>query len=53
MFLSESVADAPEPGHWAARTVDDYRALLPWVTLREVGRFDDAGDGIAVLTGRV
>ncbi|MDO9406993.1 class I SAM-dependent methyltransferase [Patulibacter sp.] len=52
VFLSESVADRPEPGHWAARTVDDYRELLPWVTLREVGRFDDAGDGIAVLAGR-
>jgi SAM-dependent methyltransferase len=52
VFLAESVADAPEPGPWAARTVADYRALLPWVALREVGRFDDAGDGIAVLAGR-
>lgn len=52
VFLSESVADQPEPGHWAARTVDDYRALLPWAVLAEVGRFDDAGDGIAVLAGR-
>lgn len=52
VFLSESVAERPEPGHWAARTVEDYLALLPWATLREVGRFDDAGDGIAVLAGR-
>lgn len=52
VFLSESVADEPEPGHWAARTVDDYRALVPWAALDELGRFDDAGDGIAVLAGR-
>lgn len=52
VFLSESVADRPEPGHWAARTVEDYVVLVPWAALREVGRFDDAGDGIAVLAGR-
>lgn len=52
VFLSESVADAPEAGHWAARTVTDYERLLPWAPLREVGRFDDAGDTIAVLVGR-
>lgn len=52
VFLSESVADRPEPGHWAARTIDEYRELVPWAALREVGRFDDAGDGIAVLAGR-
>jgi SAM-dependent methyltransferase len=52
VFLSESVADRPTDGHWAARAVADYAALLPWAGLREVGRFDDAGDGIAVLAGR-
>lgn len=52
VFLSESVADVPEDGHWAARTVADYTDLLPWAALCEVGRFDDAGDTIAVLAGR-
>lgn len=52
LFLSESVAEAPEDGHWAARTVADYARLFPWAPLREVGRFDDAGDTIAVLVGR-
>ncbi|WP_026911379.1 class I SAM-dependent methyltransferase [Patulibacter minatonensis] len=52
VFLSESVADRPEPGHWAARTPADYVVLVPWAGLREIGRFDDAGDGIAVLAGR-
>jgi SAM-dependent methyltransferase len=52
VFLSESVADRPEPGHWATRTLAEYLALLPWAQLREVGRFDDAGDAIVVLAGR-
>jgi SAM-dependent methyltransferase len=52
VFLSESVSDGEDAAHWATRTADDYRALLPWAGLRETGGFDDAGDAIAVLVGR-
>jgi SAM-dependent methyltransferase len=52
VFLSESVSDGVGVAHWATRTADDYRALLPWAGLRETGGFDDAGDAIAILVGR-
>jgi SAM-dependent methyltransferase len=52
VFLSESVSDGTGAAHWATRSADDYRALLPWAGLRETGGFDDAGDAIAVLVGR-
>jgi SAM-dependent methyltransferase len=52
VFLSESCAEEPEDGHWTARTAADYVRMLPWVALRELGRFDDAGDEIVVLAGR-
>lgn len=52
VFLSESVSAGAGVAHWATRTADDYRALLPWAGLRETGGFDDAGDAIAVLVGR-
>ncbi len=53
LLLVESVAEeAVDSGAWTSRTVAGYRALLPWAQLDEVGRFDDAGDGVAVLAGR-
>ncbi|MBA2515843.1 MAG: class I SAM-dependent methyltransferase [Solirubrobacterales bacterium] len=51
--LAESVSDAPRTGHWAPRTVEAYRSAFAWAGLEEVARFDDAGDPISVLAGRV
>ncbi len=50
--LAESVSDAPEVEHWTPRSLADYAEAFPWVTLREVACFDDAGDPISVLVGR-
>lgn len=52
VFLAESVSDQPPAGHWTFRSVSDYAAALPWADLREIARFDDAGDPVSVLVGR-
>lgn len=52
IFLAESVSDQPAAGHWTFRSVDDYRAAMPWAGLQEIARFDDAGDAVSVMAGR-
>ncbi len=52
VVLAESVSDQPDVDHWTFRSVADYAAALPWAHLREVARFDDAGDAVSVLAGR-
>ncbi len=52
LLLAESVSDLPRVEHWTPRTAADYAAAFPWASLREVARFDDAGDPISVLVGR-
>jgi SAM-dependent methyltransferase len=52
VFLAESVSDQPPAGHWTFRSVGDYAAALPWAGLREISRFDDAGDAVSVMAGR-
>lgn len=51
--LAESVSDTGGFDHWQPRTAATYRDAFPWADLREVARFDDAGDAISVLAGRV
>jgi len=52
VLLAESVSARPAVGHWTFRSVADYAAALPWARLREVARFDDAGDAVSVIAGR-
>lgn len=52
VVLAESVSDREAVEHWTFRSVADYAAALPWASLREVLRFDDAGDAVSVLAGR-
>lgn len=52
LLLAESVSDLPRVEHWTPRSTADYAAAFPWAALREVARFDDAGDPISVLVGR-
>lgn len=52
LLLCESEG-TPDPGsHWAARSVDEYRAAFGWARLEVVARFDDGGDPVMVLSGR-
>jgi len=50
--LAESVSDTEGFDHWEPRTAATYQDGFPWADLREVARFDDAGDAISVLAGR-
>jgi len=52
VLLAESVSDRPAVGHWTFRSAADYAAALPWAGVKEVARFDDAGDPVSVLAGR-
>lgn len=52
VLLAESVSARPAVGHWTFRSVAAYAAALPWAQLREVARFDDAGDAVSVMVGR-
>lgn len=52
LCLAESVSDNAEVGHWTPRSAADYAEAFAWADLREVARFDDAGDPISVLAGR-
>jgi SAM-dependent methyltransferase len=52
VVLAESVSDDAAVEHWSPRTATAYAQAFPWAPLREVVRFDDAGDAISVLAGR-
>lgn len=53
LYLAESVSRSSRYDHWEARTADAYRSAFAWADLVEVAQFDDAGDAISVLAGRV
>ncbi|MCW3039231.1 MAG: class SAM-dependent methyltransferase [Solirubrobacterales bacterium] len=52
LVLAESVSEQAEVEHWTPRTAAEYAEVFAFAPLREVARFDDAGDPISVLAGR-
>lgn len=52
LFLIENTSTREDLPHLTYRSVEDYRRLIPFVPLREVGEYEDAGERISVLAGR-
>lgn len=52
VFIAESVSQRADAGHWAFRSVADYRAAFPWAGLQAVAWLDDGGDPVSAMAGR-
>lgn len=52
LFLIENSTAKPSPVHWRYRTFEDYRRLLPFVSLAHLSDYDDLGETISIMAGR-
>lgn len=53
VFLVENTSDRPNAAHWHFRAVEDYRQMFPFAPLTHLRDYDDLGETISVLAGRV
>jgi ubiquinone/menaquinone biosynthesis C-methylase UbiE len=53
VFLVENTAQRPDRPYFHFRPVEKYRELFSWAALEPIGGYDDLGERISVLAGRV
>lgn len=53
VFLVENTAERPDRAYFYFRPAEEYRALFSWASLVSVGHYEDLGERISVLAGRV
>jgi hypothetical protein len=53
VFLVENTAERPNRPYFFFRSVDEYRARFSWAALKPIGDYEDLGERISVLAGRV
>ena len=52
LFLVENTAEKRDIRHFRFRSEEQYRRMFPIVPLEIVGRYDDVGERISVMSGR-
>lgn len=53
VFLVENTAERPDRPYFHFRPVEKYRALFSWAALEPIGDYEDLGERISALAGRV
>lgn len=53
VFLVENTAERPDRPYFHFRPVEKYRALFSWAALEPISDYEDLGERISVLAGRV